>query len=152
MFLEELYILEQKGDSCDEDLEIINTLGRDKTSWLEEVVGVQKDEVGVFHLPAERWGHGGFHLGGLWVREAWKQGFTDAVEKGYRCREVGCCFGYVGKWKLWVLIGFLLYIVVKMQKEILYKWCILASSHKSSLLEVGVTEKLTALLFHPFTF
>ena len=32
MFLEELYILEQKGDSCDEDLEIINTLGRDKTS------------------------------------------------------------------------------------------------------------------------
>lgn len=74
MFLEELYILEQKGDSCDEDLKIINTLGRDKSSWLEEVVAVQKDEVGVSHLPAERWGNGGLHLGGLWVREAWKQG------------------------------------------------------------------------------
>lgn len=50
MFLEELCILEQKGDSCDEDLKIVNTSGRDKTSWLEEVVGVQKDKVGVSHF------------------------------------------------------------------------------------------------------
>lgn len=80
MFLEELCILEQKGDSCDEDLKIVNTSGRDKTSWLEEVVGVQKDKVGVSHLPAERWGNGGLHLGGLWVREAWKQGWKKVTE------------------------------------------------------------------------